>query len=137
MTKYPVRRFGADRRSAKPVAGTCRDLRLKDANCINNAGAICIAGTPITATQTGSIVTVSCDCNMTYTMEMCALFAWQDALASFVDMHPSPSKYTVSVLEPLKYVPEPFTSKRVPREKCHKRKRSDSESSTDSSTDED
>ncbi len=61
--KYPKRRFGGDRRSLKPIAGTSNDRRCRIDTQINNETYHCSNGNRIRATQVGSIVKVRCSCH--------------------------------------------------------------------------
>lgn len=90
MTKkrYPIRRFGGDRRSLKRVAGTSNDRRLK---CCNQLGFLfkkCIKGKLITTTQISNYITVSCECGHQYVMQVVGILSGYDVIASFNDSHP-------------------------------------------------
>ena len=93
-SKFPVRKFGADRRSYKPVAATPYDRRFTEASKINAMNETCDFGGKITATQAivaGSPhVTVRCDCMHSFSrMTVCKPpFTHDDAIVNFYDDHP-------------------------------------------------
>jgi hypothetical protein len=70
------------------IAGTARDQRCKYATRINHAMTHCINGNPVSATQVDKDVTITCGCNLTYTMTCTPPFTDLDVLANFNDLHP-------------------------------------------------
>lgn len=68
-------------------AHTFHDQRYKDANKINNLHETCKRGNSITATQSGTTVTVKCGCGVTSSTKVGGIIDAHDALADFHDKH--------------------------------------------------
>jgi hypothetical protein len=87
---YPKIRFGADKRSAKPVAGTSNDRRSGIAKAINDGNHKCKNGLPIVATegQQKGITLVTCSCGISIEFAPTrGAPGYHDALGEHADAH--------------------------------------------------
>lgn len=68
-------------------AHTFNDNRYKESNKINNLRNTCKNGNNVTASQSGSTVTVKCACGHSTTMKVGGIIDAHDVLAEFHDNH--------------------------------------------------
>lgn len=84
--RYPQRKFGANRRSYRRVAGTCNDQRCHAATQINNSNNRCKNGYRIMARKVQDTYTLHCMCG--HQIQRRGNQNKFDLLADFADTHP-------------------------------------------------